>query len=245
MSTLTDSHDPVVALVAAAGSGSRLGGGLPKALRELGGVPLVRRSVQQLAAGGVERVVVTIPAAFGNEFADCLAGVPVECELVVGGAERQESVRRGLAACAPPAADAVVLVHDAARPLVPADLVARVIAAVRAGHKAVVPVLPVIDSIRQLGTPGARPASIVVDRSSLVGVQTPQGFDLATLRRAHREIAAAGARVTDDAACCEAIGIPVELVPGSRLAMKITEPIDVDLAEALLRHQAEPVQRTN
>lgn len=234
MQELTDSLKPVVALVAAAGSGSRLGGGLPKALRELGGVPLVRRSVQQLAAGGVQRAVVTVPAGLADEFTAALAGAPIATELVVGGAERQDSVRRGLAACAPDGGDAVLLVHDAARPLVPAALVARVIAAVRAGHAAVVPVLPVIDSIRRVSSGPAGRTSTVVDRSALVGVQTPQGFDLATLRRAHEHVAEAGAVVTDDAACCEAIGVPVELVEGSRLAMKITEPVDLAIAEALL-----------
>lgn len=220
--------------MAAAGSGSRLGGGPPKALRELRGVPLVLRSVQHLAAGGVERAVVSVPAGLADAFTAALAGAPIPTELVVGGAERQESVRRGLAACAPDGSHAVVLVHDAARPLVPAAMVERVIAAVRAGHPAVVPVLPVIDSIRQLSVTEAGRTSAVVDRSALVGVQTPQGFDLATLRRAHDHVAAVGAVVTDDAACCEAIGISVELVQGSRLAMKITEPVDLAVAEALL-----------
>ncbi|NNG21250.1 2-C-methyl-D-erythritol 4-phosphate cytidylyltransferase [Naumannella sp. ID2617S] len=227
---------PVVALVAAAGSGSRLGGPVPKALLELAGVPLVRRSVEQLAAGGAQRAVIVVAAGLEPDFERALAGAPIECQLVTGGAERQESVRRGLAACAGPGEDAVVLVHDAARPLVPAEVVAAVVSAVRAGLRAVVPVLPVIDSIRRV----TGDDSVVVDRAELVGVQTPQGFDLATLRSAHEQVAARGLAVTDDAACCEAIGVPVHLVPGSRLSMKVTEPVDVRIAEALLSAPALP-----
>lgn len=225
--TIQSNPGPVVALVAAAGSGSRLGGETPKALRLLGGVPLVTRSVAQLAAGGVERAVVIVADGLQAEFSAALADVPIPWELVTGGSERQDSVRRGLAAIG---SAGIVLVHDAARPMVPSGVVASVIAAVRAGHEAVVPALPVIDSIRRL----VGDSSEVVDRSQLRGVQTPQGFAYATLVAAHDHVAAAGLEVTDDAACCEAIGRPVHLVAGSRLAMKVTEPTDLVVAEALL-----------
>lgn len=220
------SDEPVVALVAAAGSGSRLGGGLAKALRPLAGRALVARSVDQLAAGGADRAVVIVPAGLEPDFSAALADVPIPCTLVVGGSERQHSVRLGLAAVG---RAGVVLVHDAARPMVPATVVAEVIAAVRAGHIAVVPALPVIDSIREITDGGSR----VVDRAALRGVQTPQGFAYAELVAAHEHVLAAGLEVTDDAACCEAVGHPVHLVPGSRLAMKITEPTDLVIAEAL------------
>ncbi|WP_425308186.1 2-C-methyl-D-erythritol 4-phosphate cytidylyltransferase [Ammonicoccus fulvus] len=229
------SDEPVVALVAAAGSGSRLGGGLAKALRPLAGRALVARSVDQLAAGGVQRAIVIVPAGLQPEFEAALADVPIPCTLVVGGSERQHSVRLGLAAVG----DAgVVLVHDAARPMVPARVVADVISAVRAGHVAVVPALPVIDSIREVTGEGSR----VVDRAALRGVQTPQGFAYAELVAAHEHVLAAGLEVTDDAACCEAVGHPVHLVPGSRLAMKVTEPTDLVIAEALwaARQESEP-----
>lgn len=224
----TNTVGPVVALVAAAGSGSRLGAAVPKALVELAGVPLVRRSVDRLTEGGVDRAVVVVPAGFEDRFADVLGGAALPVQLVVGGAERQESVRRGLAACA---GARTVLVHDAARPLVPADVVRAVIAAVADGHVAVVPALPVVDSIRRVEGDSSR----VVDRSGLCGVQTPQGFDLAALVAAHADAAERGLVATDDAAVCEAAGHAVHLVRGSRHALKVTEPFDLAVAEALAR----------
>lgn len=221
------SDEPVVALVAAAGSGSRLGAALPKALVELAGVPLVRRSVDRLAEGGAGRAVVVVPAGMEERFAAVLEGAACPVRIVPGGAERQESVRRGLAACA---GARTVLVHDAARPLVPAAVVESVIAAVDAGHVAVVPALPVVDSVRRV----EGDASSVVDRAGLFGVQTPQGFDLATLVAAHAYAADRGLAVTDDAAACEAAGHSVHLVLGAREALKITEPFDLVVAEALV-----------
>jgi len=223
---------PVVALVVAAGSGSRLGGDVPKALRPVGGVPLVLRSVRQLAAGGVSAVIAVVPEGLGDEFAAALASAPVPCRLVAGGAQRQDSVANGLAllAAAPELSDHdVVLVHDAARAFVPSEVVARVIEAVRSGADAVVPVAPVVDTIRQVGDTG----SAVVDRSRLRAVQTPQGFRRAVLQAGHEAIADFGAAVTDDAAAAEFIGHPVTLVDGDRLAFKVTEPLDLLMAEAL------------
>ncbi|GAB3712000.1 2-C-methyl-D-erythritol 4-phosphate cytidylyltransferase [Mariniluteicoccus flavus] len=228
---MNNTPQPVVALVAAAGSGSRLAAGVPKALVELAGVTLVRRSVDRLAEGGADRAVVVIPAGFEARFAAVLDEAAIPTTLVVGGAERQQSVRRGLAACA---GARIVLVHDAARPLVPVEVVRDVVASVEAGHVAVVPALPVIDSIRRV----VGESSEVVDRAGLFGVQTPQGFDLASLVAAHDEIAARGLEVTDDAAACEAVGHAVHLVEGSRLALKITEPFDLTVAEALLASDA-------
>jgi 2-C-methyl-D-erythritol 4-phosphate cytidylyltransferase len=123
----------------------------------------------------------------------------------------------------------VVLVHDAARPLVPADVVRGVVAAVRAGAAAVIPVVPVSDTIRQVTEAG----SVVVDRSGLRAVQTPQGFAREALIRSHGT--AAGLEFTDDAAVCEACGYEVVLVPGSREALKITEPYDLYVAEAIVK----------
>ncbi|MDO5500244.1 MAG: 2-C-methyl-D-erythritol 4-phosphate cytidylyltransferase [Propionibacteriaceae bacterium] len=228
------SDEPVVALVAAAGSGSRLGAGTPKALRPLAGVPLVTHSVARLAAGGVERAVVMVADGLQPAFATALASAPIPWTLVVGGSERQHSVRLGLAAIE---SAAVVLVHDAARPMVPPAVVAEVIAGVRAGHPAVVPALPVVDSIRRLHPSDG--SSAVVDRAPLRAVQTPQGFAYATLVAAHDHVARAGLEVTDDAACCEALGHAVHLVPGSRLAMKVTERTDLVVAEALLAAYAD------
>lgn len=214
----------------AAGSGSRFGAPLPKALVELDSVALVRRSVDALVAAGVTEVVVTIPDGYADSFTDVLAGSSAErLTLVVGGAVRQDSVALGLAALS---ADdqAVVLVHDAARALVPVETVKGVIDAVRGGAEVVIPVVPVIDSIRRLDGTG----SAVVDRADLRAVQTPQAARLGHLRSAHALVALDHVSVTDDAAVCEYAGRSVTLVAGHRDALKITEPVDLVLAEAIL-----------
>ena len=224
--SLNISPEPVVAIVVAAGSGVRLGGEVPKAVRVLAGRPLVSWSVEALAAGGVTEVVVVVGDGLQDVFTAALKDAPIPYRLVVGGATRQESVSRGIEALP---AGAVVLVHDAARPLVPAEVVRGVVAAVRSGAAAVIPVVPVSDTIRQVVEAG----SVVVDRSGLRAVQTPQGFARDALVRAHA--AADGLEFTDDAAVCEACGYEVVLVPGSREALKITEPYDLAVAEAIVK----------
>jgi 2-C-methyl-D-erythritol 4-phosphate cytidylyltransferase len=229
--------EPVVALVVAAGSGSRLGGDIPKALRELDGRPLVSHSLEGLAAGGVDRVVIVIAPGLDDDFAGVVAGSPIPARCVHGGAERQDSVLNGLAAIAgdPDLAGArYVLVHDAARALVPADVVRRVIEALIGGAVAAIPVLPVVDTIREVTATG----SATVDRSRLRAVQTPQGFSRDVLERAHQLVADQGLQVTDDAAAVEALGYPVVLVPGDREALKVTEPLDLLFAEAIVRSHA-------
>ncbi len=230
--------EPVVAVVVAAGSGVRLGGDVPKALRMLGGRPLVAHAVANLLAGGVDRLVVVGAPAVLPALTAALAEQPADrWSLTVGGDERQDSVRLGLEALdVSRAPGRIVLVHDAARPLAPPSVVARVIAAVRDGAVAVVPVVPVIDTIRLLGDDDSRP----VDRSALRAVQTPQGFDRGVLSAAHRAVARSKVAVTDDAAVCEHLGHPVTLVAGSRASLKITEPEDLIIAEALLT--ARPVE---
>lgn len=230
------SVEPVAALVVAAGSGSRLGGEIPKALREVRGVPLVVRSVAQLAAGGCTDAVVVVADGLVEEFTRVLADAPLPVRIVVGGAERQHSVAHGLAAldAAPPVAARHVLVHDAARALVPAEVVASVIEALRAGAVAVVPVVPVVDSLREVTATG----SVVADRARFRAVQTPQGFDREVLVAAHALVADHGIAVTDDAAACEYAGHDVTLVPGSRDALKVTEPLDLVIAEAIAAREA-------
>lgn len=226
--------EPVVALVVAAGSGSRLGGEGPKALRELDGRPLVSHSLARLAAGGVGVAVVVIAAGLEDAFAGVVAAASIPVSLVAGGAERQDSVLAGLDAIrADPNLSGArfVLVHDAARALVPAQVVRRVIAALEAGAVAAVPVLPVVDTIREVTATG----STTVDRSLLRVVQTPQGFARDVLDRAHRMVSEVGVQVTDDAAAVEALGEPVVLVAGDREAFKVTEPLDLLFAEAIVR----------
>jgi 2-C-methyl-D-erythritol 4-phosphate cytidylyltransferase len=147
---------------------------------------------------------------------------------VAGGAQRQESVARALAAL--PSEVGLVLVHDAARCLVPASVVEAVVAALRAGAAAVVPVLPVADTVKQVDAAGA--VVRTVPRADLRAVQTPQGFARHVLERAH----GAGVQgATDDASLVEALGLPVTTVAGSEEAFKVTRPLDLLLAEAVLR----------
>ncbi len=211
-----------VGVVAAAGSGLRLGADRPKALVELAGRPLVVWAVETLLAGGVDEVVVAVPAAERDAFAVVLPGA---VRLVDGGATRTASVRAGLAAAGPAGA---VLVHDAARPLTPPDVVVRVLAALAAGAPAVVPVLPVADTtvvVDAAGTVTAAP-----DRATLRRVQTPQGFDRATLAAAYAALPE-GAELTDDAAVVRAAGVPVATVAGDERAAKVTVAHDLTLAE--------------
>jgi len=186
--------------------------------------------VDNLADAGVERVVVTIPVGLESSFAEALKGVAIPVLCVVGGRRRQDSVRLGLRSLGEMEDTTSVLVHDAARPLVPTAVVTRVVSALRTGARAVVPALQVMDSIREV----SGDSSAVVDRARLRAVQTPQGFGLGTLRDAHEHVAESGIEVTDDAAACEAMGVPVVLVDGDRRSLKITEAIDLLLAEAIL-----------
>lgn len=217
----------VAVLIPAAGSGVRLGPGIPKALRQLAGEPLLVHAVRHVAgAASVGMIVVAAPPSGVASVVDLLASVaPVT--VVAGRATRQGSVAAALAAV--PDRFGIVLVHDAARALAPAALLERVAAAVRDGHDAVIPVLPVIDTIKRVGT-GDEVAG-TVDRSSLRAVQTPQGFRRAVLIKAH---AAAVDGHTDDAGLVEGMGGRVFCVPGDERALKITRPIDLLIAEALL-----------
>jgi 2-C-methyl-D-erythritol 4-phosphate cytidylyltransferase len=212
-----------VGIVAAAGSGSRLGADRPKALVPLAGRPLVVRSVELLRAGGVAEVVVTVPAGHAAEFAAVLGD---DVRLVEGGATRTASVRAAVAAAGE--GPGAVLVHDAARPLTPPDVVARVLAALAAGAPAVVPVLPVVDTTVVVDPAGRITGAL--PRENLRRVQTPQGFAREVLVRAYDRLPA-GADLTDDAAVVHTIGLPVTTVPGDERAAKITVPGDLELAE--------------
>jgi 2-C-methyl-D-erythritol 4-phosphate cytidylyltransferase len=215
-----------VGIVAAAGSGLRLGAELPKALVPLAGRPLVCWAVDALRAGGVAEVVVTVPPSERAAFAAALPDV----RLVDGGPSRTASVRAGLDE-ATAAAD-VVLVHDAARPLTPPDVVRRVLAALAAGHPAVIPVLPVIDTTVVVDEEAV--VTEVLPRATLRRVQTPQGFDRVTLTAAYAALDA-DADLTDDAAVVRAAGIPVITVDGDERAGKVTVAHDLALAEMQVR----------
>jgi 2-C-methyl-D-erythritol 4-phosphate cytidylyltransferase len=220
----------VAVLVPAAGLGTRLGPGAPKALRTLAGAPLLTHVLRRLdQAESVGHIVVAAPPdqvdAVRSLFIDEPApGVPVE--VVAGGETRHHSVGAALAAV--PSGYPIVLVHDAARAFAPPELTERVAAAVRAGHDAVIPVLAVIDTIKQVDAAGHVVATLT--RSQLRAVQTPQGFRRTVLENAHRQ---PGDDVTDDAGLVERMGINVFCVEGSEAALKITRPADLLIVEAL------------
>lgn len=215
---------PVGVLVPAAGLGLRLGPGAPKALRALAGEPLLVHAVRGLrAAPSVGPIVV---AASDIQLVEDLLR-PYDVVVVAGGVERQDSVRRALQALDP--AVELVLVHDAARCLTPPSLVEAVVAALRAGAEAVVPVLPVADTVKSVE---GSTVVATLDRTSLRAVQTPQGFARPVLERAH---AGGLPAATDDAGLVELCGGTVRTVPGSEEAFKVTRPIDLLLAEAVLR----------
>src|ERR1700722_2236016 len=217
-----------VAVVPAAGSGERLAAGVPKAFFHLDGRTLVERAVSGLLESGVvDRVVVAVPAD-RTDRAKLILGR--EATIVAGGTNRADSVSRALAAVADAEEPDFVLVHDAARALTPPDLVVRVVEALRSGHSAVVPVLPLSDTIKAVDANGAVLAT--PERAGLRAVQTPQGFVTDLLLRAYQR--AVTADFTDDASLVEQIGGQVQVVDGDPLAFKITTRLDLLLAQAIV-----------
>jgi 2-C-methyl-D-erythritol 4-phosphate cytidylyltransferase len=224
-----DTRALTAVIVPAAGRGERLGPGAPKALRTLAGQPILLHAVRNLAtARDIDLIVVAVPEDAMEESRALLAGIDLPVVIVSGGETRQDSVARALLAL--PAEVDVVLVHDAARPLVPAEVVDRVAAAVREGAEAVIPTLGIVDTVKEVDAD----ASVVgtVDRSRLHAVQTPQGFRREVLQRAHAS--SDGGDATDDAGLVERMGVSVRAVPGHEEAFKITRPLDLVLAEAIL-----------
>lgn len=217
-----------VAVVAAAGQGTRLGAAVPKAYVELGGRTLLERSVATMA-GVVDRVVVVVSPEMEAEARGILSGYAVQ--FVHGGAERADSIYAALNAV--PLDDACILVHDAARALTPPEMVARVVDAVLGGAAAVVPVVPVADTVKRVAGDAVEET---LDRSVLRAAQTPQGFDLRQLREANEKYLAEDPSfvATDDASLMEWFGAPVTTVEGDPMAFKITTPLDLRLAESLV-----------
>lgn len=216
-----------VAIVPAAGAGERLAARKPKAFVQLAGQTLLERALHALYESRViDSVVVAVPADRTDE-AKLILGA--KAHVVAGGATRTESVRRALAAVG---VSDLVLVHDAARALTPPPLIARVVEALRSGHEAVVPAVPVTDTVKVVDADG-----VVIDtpdRSGLRAVQTPQGFRAELLTRAYDRC---GEGFTDDASMVERLGARVQVVEGDPLAFKITTPLDFMLAEVLVQEQ--------
>ncbi|MGH3870524.1 MAG: 2-C-methyl-D-erythritol 4-phosphate cytidylyltransferase [Pseudonocardiaceae bacterium] len=216
----------IAALVPAAGQGVRLAAGMPKAFVSLRGRPLLWHCVQGLlAAGCVELVVVAVGADHRAQARAALVDAGQRVRIVTGGAHRADSVRCALRSV--PDAE-VVLVHDAARCLTPVSVIRAVVEAVLAGQRAVVPVLAVVDTIKQVDLDGRVVST--VDRAALRVVQTPQGFAADLLRRAHQ---APSGPVTDDAGLVERLGETVRTLPGHPHAFKITTPFDLAVAEVV------------
>lgn len=219
----------VVAVVAAAGKGTRLGAEVPKAYVPLRGRSLLERSVTAMeTAEVVDAIYVVVSPEMEPVAARLLEGHDVA--FVPGGAERTDSVWNALQAIS--LDDACVLIHDAARALTPPGMIARVARAVLEGADAVIPVLPVADTIKVV-TNGV--VESTPDRARLRAVQTPQGFDLRALRAANGAYVASGGSFvpTDDASLMEWHGVEVRTVQGDPMAFKITTPIDLRLATSI------------
>ena len=227
----------IAVIVVAAGSGTRLAAGVPKAFAGIDEHTMLRHALARVLDAPQAQIVIVAPAGReGDALTDALAAAGDRRELVsvvTGGDSRQASVAAGLDALWGDVE--VVLVHDAARALTPPAVFERVIAAVDAGHVGAIPVLPVIDTIKRV-----EGALIVaaVDRSELSAAQTPQGFRRDVLDAAY---AVAAQDFTDDAALVAAAGHPVAVVDGDALAFKITTPEDMDRARSLVaRHPLAP-----
>lgn len=238
------------AVIVAAGSGERLGANKPKALVELAGVPLIVRAVRGIAdSGAVRTVVIAAPGEYVTQFRELVLGAEhgevsdaprpglfpqLEIYVVPGGETRQESVAGALSALPPTATH--VLVHDAARCLTPPSVIKSVITALRNGARAVIPAQEVVDTIKTIDAvaTGEELVTGTLNRAALRAVQTPQGFELKTLRAAHGAQPALGEGASDDAGMVEALGIDVQIVPGAEEALKITRPSDLQRAANFL-----------
>ena len=219
MRSLLPNHS-VTVIIPAGGSGERLGASIPKALVQLADRTLIEHCVSRIAPIA-NQIIVAAPAGYEEKFRSLLGD---DILVVTGGITRTDSVRAALSR----ATSDYILVHDAARSLASTQLAGRVIDALASGEKAVIPVLPVIDTIKNVDH-----NNFVItthDRNALRAVQTPQGFEAQTLRAAH----ATSDDATDDAGLVEALNIPVKVVEGEDRAFKITVPEDLARAQRAL-----------
>ena len=218
----------VWAILAAAGRGDRLGLDRPKAFASLNDRPLIAESLERLdASEWVEGIVVAAPPEWEEPcilVAEEIAAGKV-AETVTGGETRSESVRKALAQV--PEAAAVVLVHDAARPLVTEEVIERVVTALEGGWDGAVPSLPVADTVKRVE---GEAVAETIDREGLVVVQTPQAFLVDVLRRAVES----GGEASDCAALVESAGGRVRAVQGDPRLLKITKPADLELVASWL-----------
>lgn len=218
-------------LIVSAGKGERLGG-RPKQYRPLLGVPILRRAIGAFAGRPETTIQAVIGADHAADYAEATQGLDLP-PPVIGGATRQESVRRGLEALVDDT-PGFVLIHDAARPLVSAVLIGRVVAALEAGADAAIPLIAVADTLRRETADGHWTA---VPRDNTYRAQTPQGFRFAAILKAHRDHTAHDA--TDDMALAECAGLKIVRVAGEETNIKITTQDDMTHAERLLSGTAE------
>ncbi len=219
-----------VAIVLAAGRGERMGAERPKTFLELGGEPLLLRAARAFeAAPSVGRIVAVVPEREMAAARERLAPLAKLLAVVAGGERRQDSVLTGIRQL-PEDFDGVVLVHDAARPLVDVELI-EAVAQQAAATGAALPVLPLVDTLKRVR--GGRVVE-TLDRAELGGAQTPQGFRFALLREACEAALRAGVTVTDEAMAVERLGHAVHAIPGSARNRKLTTPEDLAWAEAVV-----------
>jgi 2-C-methyl-D-erythritol 4-phosphate cytidylyltransferase len=217
-------------VIVAAGSSTRMGGKELKQFTWVAGRPMLLHTLQLFQSrDDVAMVVCVLPREYAGDPPPWIFQSDAERMLVsVGGRTRAESVRNGIADLPPECK--IVLVHDAARPLVPMPVVDRVVDAVRGGNSAIA-ALPVVDTLKEVDADGR--VVRTVERAGLWRAQTPQGFSRDVLLRAHRAAEDGGYDATDDAALVERIGEPVVVVKGSERAMKVTDVGDFERAEAM------------
>ena len=219
-----------LAILVGAGRGERMRSGRPKAFVTLAGESLLVRAHRAFEKSSVvDATVVVVPETLMDETARLLAASSKLEAVVPGGARRQDSVLAGLQQL-PRSFDGVVLVHDAARPLVGAELIATV-ASAAARHGAALPVVPIADTVKRV-----RDGLVeeTLDRDELGAAQTPQGFRAGLLREAYERALSDGAAITNEAMAVERLGHPVAAVPGQLTNRKLTTPEDLAWAELLL-----------
>ena len=224
-----------VAIIVAGGSGTRFGAQLPKQFLELGGIPILMRSIEAFGenSDGSFDVIVTLPEgqmALWQELCEKYA-FSVPHRVVAGGDTRWHSVKNALDSIVDMTDIDIILVHDGVRPLVTADLIGRTMEAAR-NYGAAIPVVMLNDSVRQVKGDVSR----ALDRSTLRAVQTPQAFDAGMLLEAYSF--PYQPTFTDDASVVEQLGYPVTLVEGDPNNLKITRPMDLAVAEYLLKQDA-------
>jgi 2-C-methyl-D-erythritol 4-phosphate cytidylyltransferase len=217
-------------VIVAGGAGTRVGGDEPKQFRWIAGKPMLLHSVQTfMARPDVGMVVCVLPQRWAGDPPPWLFQCDVDRLLVsIAGRTRSESVSNGLDDL--PDEAGIVLVHDAARPLVDAATIDRVVRGARTGEGCIA-ALPVVDTLKEVDADGHIVRT--VSRDTLWRAQTPQGFPRRLIVDAHRRARAERITATDDAALCERLGLPVRVVRGSERALKVTEAADFARAEAL------------